>query len=530
MAGAARSANVHCPCSCSRPARAARRRGARGGGVRGAAVPRGRGAVGGRLPARAVLGRPGRAVGRHTRPALARGGARLVATHTCSAQQAPCARCSSSSAHAARPQVHNFALPKPREGGRLQAGALALRDVARAEAPPQVGPAALFPGILAITQSAKLGSAVVTRAASTARCDPATGLARPHAALGRGARGQRGAGGAGRRAASGAPAAAAAGGAAAGPGHRDQGARPRVRAAQPNAVCPRCSAAARTGARAPRRPRPARAARRPAAAAAAAAAGTAGRARARPRRTRRSRRSRPATGRTAATTPGGPRCWHAPVLPDAARAARARGSPARHAGVGGQRRQQRARLRKVAPEGAVRVAALLPAARVGVRAASLGAAAVGESLDAGSRARQPAGRQAACCPEAAAPARASCAAPRTCCSAARRCCAASPAARTAASRAAARSRAALALAAPARRPASRAGVNVSLRRAARSWRSRRTSSSRASSSASARACAAPARLAAAGTRRPGAAHRSTNVSTPAAGSGGHDARAAARSA
>ena len=240
MAGAARSANEHCPCSCSRPARAVRRRGARGSGVRGAAAPRGCGAVGGRLPARAVLGRPGGAVGRHTRPALARGGARLVAALTCSAPQAPCARCSSSSALAARPQVHNFALPKPREGGRLQAGALALRDVARAEAPPQVGPAALFPGILAITQSAKLGSAVVTRAASTARCDPATGLARPHAALGRGARGQRGAGGAGRRAASGAPAAAAAGGAAAGPGHRDQGARPRVRAAQPNAVCPRC--------------------------------------------------------------------------------------------------------------------------------------------------------------------------------------------------------------------------------------------------------------------------------------------------
>jgi len=234
-----------------------------------------------------------------------------------------------------------------------------------------------------------------------------------------------------------------------------------------------------------------------------------------------------------------------PAVPAAAAAAAAAGRLAARAGRGrrgarapvraaaeqrGQRRQQRARLRKVAPEGAVRVAALLPAARVGVRAASLGAAAVGESLDAGSRARQPAGRQAACCPEAAAPARASCAAPRTCCSAARRCCAASPAARTAASRAAARSRAALALAAPARRPASRAGVNVSLRRAARSWRSRRTSSSRASSSASARACAAPARLAAAGTRRPGAAHRSTNVSTPAAGSGGHDARAAARSA
>jgi len=102
------------------------------------------------------------------------------------------------------------------------------------------GPPLFFPGILAITQSAKLGGAVVTRAASTARCDPATGLARPHAALGRGARGERGAGGAGRRAASGAPAAAAAGGAAAGPGHRDQGARLRVRAAQPDAVCPRC--------------------------------------------------------------------------------------------------------------------------------------------------------------------------------------------------------------------------------------------------------------------------------------------------
>ncbi len=145
MAGAARSANEHCPCSCSRPARAVRRRGARGSGVRGAAAPRGCGAVGGRLPARAVLGRPGGAVGRHTRPALARGGARLVAALTCSAPQAPCARCSSSSALAARPQVHNFALPKPREGGRLQAGALALRDIARAEAPPQVGPAAFLP-------------------------------------------------------------------------------------------------------------------------------------------------------------------------------------------------------------------------------------------------------------------------------------------------------------------------------------------------------------------------------------------------
>jgi len=145
MAGAARSANEHCPCSCSRPARAGGWGGAGGGGVRGAAAPRGCGAVGGRLPARAVLGRPGGAVGRHTRPALARGGARLVAALTCSAPQAPCARCSSSSALAARPQVHNFALPKPREGGRLQAGALALRDIARAEAPPQVGPAAFLP-------------------------------------------------------------------------------------------------------------------------------------------------------------------------------------------------------------------------------------------------------------------------------------------------------------------------------------------------------------------------------------------------
>jgi len=236
MAGAARSANEHCPCSCSRPARAVRRRGARGSGVRGAAAPRSEAAClraqcwdGLAVPSAAILGlRSPVAVRdwlRRSRALPRRRPARAV------------------QAVRRSPRGRRCTTLRCRSRGRAGGCRRARSRCATSRAPRhrrRSGPPLFFPGILAITQSAKLGGAVVTRAASTARCDPATGLARPHAALGRGARGERGAGGAGRRAASGAPAAAAAGGAAAGPGHRDQGARLRVRAAQPDAVCPRC--------------------------------------------------------------------------------------------------------------------------------------------------------------------------------------------------------------------------------------------------------------------------------------------------